>query len=35
MDEAATYQYLCNTRPGGAVALNDEETCDFENWLGV
>lgn len=35
MDEAATYQYLCNARPDGAAALNEEETEDFENWLGI
>lgn len=35
MDEAATYQYLCSTRPDGATALTDEETEDFENWLGI
>jgi len=35
MDEATTYQYLCNTRPDGAVALNEQETEDFENWLGI
>ncbi len=35
MDEAATYQYLCNTRPDGAVALDEKETEDFENWLEI
>ena len=35
MDESDTYQYLCNTRPEGSVALNEEETENFENWLGV
>ena len=35
MDEAATYQYLCNVRPDGGVALTDEESADFENWLGI
>jgi len=35
MDETATYQYLCKTRPDGAVALNEQETEDFENWLGI
>ena len=35
MDEAATYQYLCNVRPDGYVELTEEETKDFENWLGV
>ncbi len=35
MDEAATYQYLCNVRPDGDVELSDEETKDFENWLGI
>ena len=35
MDEAATYQYLCNVRPDGDVELSEEETKDFENWLGL
>ncbi len=35
MDEAATYQYLCSMRPDGAAALNEKETEDFENWLGI
>lgn len=35
MDEAATYQYLCNARPDGGIALDEQETKDFENWLGV
>ena len=35
MDEAATYQYLCNVRPDGDVELTEEEAKDFENWLGV
>lgn len=33
MNEAATYQYLCNVRPDGDVELSEEETKDFENWL--
>ena len=35
MDEAATYQYLCNVRTDGDVELTEEESKDFENWLGV
>ena len=35
MNEAATYQYLCNVRPDGDVELSEEETKDFENWLGL
>ena len=35
MDEAATYQYLCTVRPDGDVELSEEETKDFENWLGL
>ena len=35
MDEAATYQYLCNTRPDGGIALTEEESADFENWLEI
>ena len=35
MDEAATYQDLCNVRPDGDVELTEEETKDFENWLGI
>ena len=35
MDEAATYRYLCNVRPDGDVELTEEETKDFENWLGI
>jgi len=35
MDETTTYQYLCSTRPDGAVALNEQESEDFENWLGI
>ena len=35
MDEAATYQYLCDVRPDGDVELSEEETKDFENWLGL
>ena len=35
MDEAATYQYLCNVRPDGDVELSEDETKDFENWLGL
>ena len=35
MDEAATDQYLCNGRPDGDVELTEEETKDFENWLGI
>ena len=35
MDEAATYQYLCIVRPDGDVELTEEETKDFENWLGI
>jgi len=35
MDEAATYQYLCNVRPDGDVELSEEETKDFESWLRV
>ena len=35
MDEAATYQDLCNVRPDGDVELTEEEAKDFENWLGV
>ena len=35
MNEAATYQDLCNVRPDGDVELTDEEAKDFENWLGV
>ena len=35
MDEAATYQYLCNVRPDGDVELTAEETKNFENWLGI
>ena len=35
MDEAATYQYLCNVRPDGDVELSEEETKDFEDWLGL
>ena len=35
MDEAATYQYLCNVRPDGDVELTGEETKDVENWLGL
>ena len=35
MDEAATYQYLWNVRPDGDVELTEEETKDFENWLGI
>lgn len=35
MNEAATYQYLCNARPDGNIALNDQETENFENWLGI
>ena len=31
MNEAATYQYLCNVRPDGDIALPEEETKDFEN----
>ena len=30
MTEAATYQYLCDTRPDGAVALSEEEAEKFE-----
>lgn len=35
MDETATYQYLCATRPDGSAMLNEEESKEFENWLGV
>ena len=35
MNEAATYQYLCTVRPDGNVELSEEETKDFENWLGL
>ena len=35
MDEAATYQYLCTVRPDGDVVLSEEESKDFENWLGL
>ena len=35
MNEAATYQYLCSVRPDGDVELSEEETKDFENWLGL
>ena len=35
MDEAATYQYLCTVRPDGDVELSEEESKDFENWLGL
>ena len=35
MDETATYQYLCNTKPDGNIALTQQETEDFENWLGI
>ena len=35
MDEAATYQYLCTVCPDGDVELSEEETKDFENWLGL
>ena len=35
MNVAATYQYLCNVRPDGDVELSEEETKDFENWLGL
>ena len=35
MNESATYQYLCDVRPDGDVVLTEEETKDFENWLGV
>lgn len=35
MDETTTYQYLCNTRPDGAIALSEKESKDFENWLGI
>ena len=35
MNEAATYQYLCTVRPDGDVELSEEETKDFENWLGL
>ena len=35
MNEAATYQYLCDVRPDGDVELSEEETKDFENWLGI
>lgn len=35
MNETATYQYLCRTRPDGAVALNEKENEEFENWLGI
>lgn len=35
MDENSTYEYLCKTRPEGNVALNEQETVDFEKWLDV
>ena len=35
MDEVATYQYLCTVRPDGDVELSEEESKDFENWLGL
>ena len=35
MNESATYQYLCDVRPDGDVVLTEEETKDFENWLGI
>ena len=35
MNESATYQYLCDIRPDGDVVLTEEETKDFENWLGI
>ena len=35
MNEAATYQYLCNVRPDVDVELTEEEAKDFENWLGL
>ena len=35
MNEPATYQYLCTVRPDGDVELSEEETKDFENWLGL
>ena len=35
MNEAVTYQYLCTVRPDGDVVLSEEETEDFENWLGL
>lgn len=35
MDDDSTYQYLCRTKPDGNVMLNEQESKDFENWLGV
>ena len=35
MNEAATYQYLCDVRPDGDIELSDQEAKDFENWLGL
>ena len=35
MDENATYKYHYNVRPDGDVELTEEETKDFENWLGL
>ena len=35
MTEPATYQSPCDVRPDGDVVLTEEETKDFENWLGI
>lgn len=35
MDDSETYRYLCETRPGGKVLLNEGEQEKFEEWLGI
>lgn len=34
-DDAALYEYLCETRPEGKVMLDAQEKTEFENWLGL
>lgn len=35
MDDATTYKYLSDTKPGGHIMVSEKEKNEFEEWLGL